>query len=302
MNNEKETIFSESQPVNQQQQAINNMNNGAPVPPIQPQPPLPPMPPKKSKGPLIIIVLLLLIIFGLAGYICYDKFMTKDEPKTTKNTTKKEAKEVLKIQGYLDEDIIKKEGIYDIQLPKLKGDTDGIKKINKRITRIYNMLNFEKNAETVESYYEIRKSNYKGINILDVVVYTKIGPKEFDGDELRYCYHYNIDTGKEYTLNDIVKKENYSTDDMTSKLNSYLNDIANNWGGEKNIKGKNHIFVSENDMYDIISSNDNENSIIIVLDGNDGYVIENESKYSAQFEYSTIDYKIIDSISTYKQK
>ena len=87
MNEENNNIFNEQQPVNPQQQAINNMSNS--VPPVQP--PLPPVPPKKSKGPVVIIILLLLIICGLVGYIYYDKFITKDTPKEVKKTEKKKS-------------------------------------------------------------------------------------------------------------------------------------------------------------------------------------------------------------------
>ena len=78
-----------TQSINPQQEALNNLNSEQPIN----QPPLPPMPPKKSKGPLVIIILLILIILGLAGYICYDKFIAKDnkceETKSNESTTKK---------------------------------------------------------------------------------------------------------------------------------------------------------------------------------------------------------------------
>ena len=51
---------------------------------------------KKSKGPVVIIIILLLIVLGLAGYIVYDKFLSKDtnEPDTKEEeTTLKEVKD-----------------------------------------------------------------------------------------------------------------------------------------------------------------------------------------------------------------
>ena len=101
MTGENNNIFNEQQPVNPQQQTINNMSNS--VPPVQS--PLPPMPPKKSKGPVVIIILLLLIIFGLVGYICYDKFITKDTPKEVKKTEKKESNNINKIDDTTDKEI-----------------------------------------------------------------------------------------------------------------------------------------------------------------------------------------------------
>ena len=34
---------------------------------------------KSNKGLIITIVILIILLLGLAGYICYDKFLTSDE-------------------------------------------------------------------------------------------------------------------------------------------------------------------------------------------------------------------------------
>ena len=47
-----------------------------------------------KKGPVIIIILLVLVIVGLGGYIVYDKYLSKDTPKTSdKSTTEDKTKE-----------------------------------------------------------------------------------------------------------------------------------------------------------------------------------------------------------------
>lgn len=88
MNEENNNIFNEQQPVNPQQQTMSNLESAQS---IQTKPPLSSVPPKKSKGPLVIIILLLLAVLGMAGYICYDEFITKDTPKEVKKTEKKKS-------------------------------------------------------------------------------------------------------------------------------------------------------------------------------------------------------------------
>lgn len=253
---------------------------------------------KSNKG---VIIVLIILVVALAGYIVYDKFITKDSKpvvndttKTTDTTIKDDNKNVLSFD--IDEPITKKEGIYNIELPKLKGNAQGIKSINSKIQDIYNKISAITGVETVESKYEIKKSNYNGENILDIEIFTKNGPKEFDGNQIRYYYHYNIDTGNEYTLSDIAKNENYSLDDMKKKLNEYLTDIANGFGGERMIKGREHQFINQKDMY-YVMTDDNGTNLHIVLDEGDGYTIQNENKYSVDFIFAKISYNILEVIS-----
>lgn len=60
----------------------------------------------KSTGKTITIIILIILLLGTTGYICYDKFLTKEEPKqveTPKKETKKE--ELIKQSSFKLEDI-----------------------------------------------------------------------------------------------------------------------------------------------------------------------------------------------------
>lgn len=84
-------------PANDSMQSLNTstpINNNI-TEPVKEEPKVEPKQ-KKSKGPVVIIILLLLIVLGLAGYIAYDKFLSKDtkEPETKEEkTTLKEVKD-----------------------------------------------------------------------------------------------------------------------------------------------------------------------------------------------------------------
>ena len=217
MNEENNNIFNEQQPVNPQQQAINNMSNS--VPPVQP--PLPPMPPKKSKGPLVIIILLLLAVLGMAGYICYDKFMTKDTPKETKNTTEKEEtkKEVLLkdktkdvVYTYFTDKLTKDgEGEYEYNIPHMNIDSEDAISINNIISAKYkeryekNKKLFEESVQQKIGFYGsyINYKYYVNDNILSLFVYEGCETSE----TCTYYDSYNIDiiTGKKISNFKLLK-------------------------------------------------------------------------------------------------
>ena len=92
-----------TQPVNNVAQ---NLNSSQPVNNVVEEPKVsePAVEPKqkKSKGPVIVIIFLILIILGLAGYIVYDKFLSKDtkepETKEEEKTTLKEVKDTALVE------------------------------------------------------------------------------------------------------------------------------------------------------------------------------------------------------------
>ena len=106
-----DTIFDTQS--NIQMQPVNNVSNqpinqsieptvSTPVNNIQTEEPKVEPKQKKSKGPVVVIILLLLIVLGLAGYIVYDKFLSKDtkepETKEEEKTTLKEVKDTKLIE------------------------------------------------------------------------------------------------------------------------------------------------------------------------------------------------------------
>lgn len=42
---------------------------------------------KSNKGLIVVIIILIIMVLGLCGYIVYDKYITKEEPKTNEITT-----------------------------------------------------------------------------------------------------------------------------------------------------------------------------------------------------------------------
>ena len=220
MNEENNNIFNEQQPVNPQQQTINNMSNS--VPPVQP--PLPPLPPKKSKGPLVIIILLLLAVLGMAGYICYDKFITKDTPKETKNTTEKEEtkKEVLLkdktkdvVYTYLDKKITNVNGEYTYKIPQFNIDSKDAETLNQSIIDDLKKEYDEAEKDSILAHNNINYKYYTNGEIVSILAYNA-----FDtGDFTSYStYNINQYTGKKVTNKDLLDLKKIKTSEFASKL------------------------------------------------------------------------------------
>lgn len=184
--------------------------------PVQPQPvqePLIPETPKekKGKGP-IIIILLLLVVLGLAGYIVYDKYISKEKTETTtKEETKKDTKIVEKLNVddfvYTYQEKIETNGDIKLQykIPNLNIESEYAKTINNEILEKY------KDTEKLsQKGTDINYSAYINNNILSLVIYEGSTYSEAD---VRYVV-YNIDakTGKKVTNTEILKSKNITFD------------------------------------------------------------------------------------------
>ena len=207
----------------------------------------------------------------------------------TTNTTNTTINQVTSSSNYSLSQITKKEGIYDIKLPKLVGTTNGIKAINEKIDKIYNKYLDVTDAEIVKINYDIYTAKYNGKNILDIYMYGTCGSKEMPGDQIRYIYHYNIDSGEEFTTANIVAEEKIDVNDMNQKFHSYLLDMSREWGGVLAVKGWNHKLVTKNDMY-FTRENNGKTYLYITTRDEDGYIIENEKQYPIDFQCKEINY------------
>ncbi len=256
----------------------------------------------ENKKNNILVIILTILVIVLGGFIVYDKFITKDNnttntttqttiEDTNKNdTTTVEEKKVVDT-SYKLEEINKIDGNFEIKLPKLVGSAEGIESINKKIDQLYNKLTNMNNSVVISSY-ETSISKYNNEEILDISIKWSYGPNIDFQNRFYYSYHYNINTGKEYTLSDIVKSENYDINDMNTKFLEYLHESANSWGGEdKVVNCWNHKLVSDNDMYEVMYNKfNNAYELHISLTEEDGYIIENEKRYLVDFIYNTINY------------
>ena len=60
---------------------------------------------KSNKGLIITIIILIILLLGSAGYICYDKFLTKEESKQTPPKTEETKEELVPQNEFKPEDI-----------------------------------------------------------------------------------------------------------------------------------------------------------------------------------------------------
>ena len=231
-----------TQSINPQQNTLNNLNNEQPIN----QPPLPPMPPKKSKGPLVIIILLILIILGLAGYICYDKFIAKDDtPKSIdrKDITDNSNKKILKKNE--SKDVVytaykgKSSDNMDVLIPEINIDSIYAKKINLEI-RTKMLVDYKYDDSNVincnsELCPMIKYKYYINNNILSLLVYV-----DYLTDPINHEYYtYNIDvyTGEEITNKDLVKLKNINEKNFSKKLSDVFKEA---YAFDKYYDGKNN--------------------------------------------------------------
>lgn len=205
------------------------------------------------------------------------------------NTTNQIANQATEGSNYSLSQINKKEGIYDIKLPKLVGTTNGIKAINEKIDKIYNKCLDITDAELVSVNYDIYTAKYNGKNILDIYIRGSYGSKELEGNQVRYIYHYNVDSGEEYTVSNIVAEEKLDLNDMNSKFRTYLFDLSKQFGGVNAVKGWNHKLLTKNDMY-FTREDNGKIYLYITIREEDGYYTMNERQYPIEFQCKEINY------------
>ena len=171
---------------------------------------------KKGKGPVIIIILLVIIILGLGGYITYDKFVSKDTPKTedkqkTKDTTKtnkvKQKNNGEVVYSIIDE---KHNGIVK-KVPFVNIDSKYADEINDELDT---MIKKGLEGQIADSDYPTDYTYYVNKDIVSIkfswqtegsMTYSKI-------------YNINQTTGEKVSNTEILKQVNINEKDLNNLL------------------------------------------------------------------------------------
>ena len=176
---------------------------------------------KKSKGPIIVIILSI-IIFLIAGYITYDKFISKNKvTPPTKNVDKTQSKTEQK-PLLIDEN---KEVVYSLVDEKHNGVIRRVPYVN--ISSKYAVdINDELDKLTKKGYLEGQvKDSYLEYQvdyqyyINDEIVSIKFS-WETESGNMTYSKIYNINqyTGEKVSQTDILKKMNIDSKELSNKL------------------------------------------------------------------------------------
>lgn len=153
---------------------------------------------KKSKGPIIIIILLLLVVLGLAGYIVYDKFFTKEEPKVEEKV-KEEKKVLLKDenQDVVYSDIDEKHEGKIKKVPYINIDSKYAEEINDEID---SMVKKGLDGQVADTAYGVDYQYY----INGEIVSVKFTWETENGMTISKIYNINQYTGKKVTNSELL--------------------------------------------------------------------------------------------------
>ena len=240
---------------------------------------------KNSKGLIVLVIILVLCVLGLAGYIVYDKMLSKNKKTINANKsstitqkildTDKNNKNILMKYGYKEININNKEKLF----PKIKKD------IIKLETNIENLKKYYINEEYETFEYDNGKIIYS-FNNNKVNIYQEID----DVKEIKYDF---IDCmGSLYifaiTNNDEIwykSNMNYSSTEETNS--SFIK-----------LKGK------YKDVESLLLHSDTCGATVIYLakDDNDNYYnIENETLFEKNIYYinDNLNFKIMDNRNVY---
>ena len=240
---------------------------------------------KNSKGLIVLLIILVLCVLGLAGYIVYDKVLSKNKKTINANNTStitqkildtdKNNKNILMKYGYKEININNNEKL----IPKIKKD------IIKLETNIENLKKYYINEEYETFEYDNGKIVYS-FNNNKVNIYQEID----DVKEIKYDF---IDCmGSLYifaiTNNDEIwykSNMNYSSTEETNS--SFIK-----------LKGK------YKDVESLLLHSDTCGATVIYLakDDNDNYYnIENETLFEKNIYYinDNLNFKIMDNRNVY---
>lgn len=173
-----------------------------------------------------------------------------------------------------------------LTLPQINEDTEGAKSINKKINNIYNLDEVHGVCNTVvcTELLEYKNKNLIGI-FLNLETRTDNG--------IVYYFYYDLDTKKEFTLKDIIENEGFSLSDINTKYQNTLDSLAESWGGEKYIMGRDYtitgeeMFYTNNEHSEEVGHYVNVLNIVIPIDK--AYCLMNGKTYSVRVPYKYIE-------------
>lgn len=187
----------------------------------------------------------------------------------------------------LDITYIKKSGKNGtLTLPQINEDTEGAKSINEKINKLYTLDEVHGVSNTVvcTELLEYKNKNLIGI-FINLETITDKG--------IIYYFYYDLDTKKEFTLKDIIENEGFSLSDINNKYQKTLDLLAESWGGENNVMGRDYTITGEEMFY---TNNEHSeevghyvNALNIVIPIDKAYCLMNGKTYSVTIPYKYID-------------
>lgn len=265
---------------------------------------------KFSTALCIIIIIILLIAGGVLGYMMYQSNVQQQELSKQLEESRKNVERVLEENQELQNNKIENtkeetqtqeptnqnNSLYGIEyiekkgkgatlcLPQITGDTEGAKTINEKINKIYDLT---------DNYYVSTidiKSNmkYKNNNILKIQI---ILSDEKDGGA-EYYYYYNIDTKKEFTLQDVIAEEGFSLADINKAQKEQIAKYEETW--QKENVYANDYTITGNEMFYTRNEKSEElghyaNNLYIIEPIEKTYFYGNGKKINITIQYKYLD-------------
>lgn len=263
---------------------------------------------------MIIVIVLLLGVIGVGGYFLIkgnndsskeigelknevanlgkktedtkkNESIIENKEKTVENTSNTTATNT---NGNLGITYIKQNGKHGtLTLPQISEDSEGARSINEKIKKIYSLDEVKGVADIV--ICSEGGIGYTSENLMGIYINLTDGAD----NGISYYFYYDTDSKKELTLKDIIEKEGFSLSEINTKYQETLDSMANNWGGENKIKGRDYTITGEEMFYTRNESSKEVghyvNNLYIVIPIDKASCLENEKIYSISVPFKYID-------------
>lgn len=173
-----------------------------------------------------------------------------------------------------------------LTLPQINENTEGAKSINEKINKLYSLDEVYGVCDTVvcTELLQYKNKNLIGIflNLTDIM-----------DNGIVYYFYYDLDTKKEFTLKDIIESEGFALSDINKKYQETLDSMAEAWGEENIIKGRDYTITGE-EMFYTYNEPSKEvghyvDALNIVIPIDKAYCLENGKIYSIVLQYKYIE-------------
>jgi len=171
----------------------------------------------------------------------------------------------------------------DIHIPvvNIKGDIAG--SFNKITQAIFaNKANeiLRKSDMTTKTFYEVNYAAYVNEDILSVVIKSTLKEGQSAQRVMIQTYNYNLSTGEEVKLDELITKKAFNKDEINSKIRAVVQEADNESKAVANA-GYNEVFTRDlnSNMYEVDNSgifflNANNELYIIYAYGNQNFTSE----------------------------